>query len=250
MRSHAHIPGNAKHAQVARALLAGIDRGTYPLDSLLPSESELATAFGVSRQTIRAALRTLRELGIVEGHQGVGSFVRATRPSTRYAYSFDTPNGLQQYATTTQVRVLGHREIVVQGALAKRLERREGERWWEISTLRTASDGAPVAASRILIPYAFAPLLDTLHATREPLFALIQSEMGHPITEIWQNIMATSISTADAALLNVPENSPGLQIERRYFGRNGELLEVSESVHPANTFNYAMRMRLTAADSA
>src|SRR5690554_946885 len=95
--SHASlIVSTAKHAQVARALIQDIRSGKYPVGAQLPSEPELTVAFGVSRQTIRAALRNLRDLGLVQGEQGVGSFVLSNQPSTRYGYSFDSVDDLLQ----------------------------------------------------------------------------------------------------------------------------------------------------------
>ena len=48
----------------------------------LPSENQIATAFGVSRPVVREALRKLQEDGLVEARRGVGTFVRR-RPSEK-----------------------------------------------------------------------------------------------------------------------------------------------------------------------
>ncbi|HDZ74330.1 MAG TPA: FadR family transcriptional regulator [Aurantimonas coralicida] len=48
----------------------------------LPSEHQVATAFGVSRPVVREALRKLQEDGLVEARRGVGTFVRR-RPSEK-----------------------------------------------------------------------------------------------------------------------------------------------------------------------
>ena len=50
--------------------------GEYPLDTSLPSESALAAEYGVSRLTIREAIRGLRVEGMVQQIQGKGTFVR------------------------------------------------------------------------------------------------------------------------------------------------------------------------------
>ncbi|MFB9707526.1 GntR family transcriptional regulator [Streptosporangium nondiastaticum] len=57
-----------------------IEAGTYPPGSLLPSENQLIQEFGVSRPTVVAALRVLREQGWIESQQGKGRFVRG-RPA-------------------------------------------------------------------------------------------------------------------------------------------------------------------------
>ena len=51
--------------------------GTYGAGRLLPSESELGSEFDASRVTIRRALETLRDDGLVDARQGFGWFVAA-----------------------------------------------------------------------------------------------------------------------------------------------------------------------------
>ncbi|CAM3939443.1 GntR family transcriptional regulator [Mesobacillus zeae] len=49
--------------------------GTFPPDSQLPSEPELAKIFGVSRMTLRHALALLQEDGLVKNIHGKGNFI-------------------------------------------------------------------------------------------------------------------------------------------------------------------------------
>ncbi|RRQ79683.1 hypothetical protein CQW39_09610 [Streptomyces griseofuscus] len=65
-----------KYRQIADALRARIDDGTYPPGSALPSESSLAAEFGVTRPTVRQGLAELRAAGAVNVLMGRGMFVR------------------------------------------------------------------------------------------------------------------------------------------------------------------------------
>ncbi|MGD8190515.1 GntR family transcriptional regulator [Brevibacillus ginsengisoli] len=49
--------------------------GTFPPDSQLPTEPELAKIFGVSRMTLRHALALLQEDGLVKNIHGKGNFI-------------------------------------------------------------------------------------------------------------------------------------------------------------------------------
>jgi DNA-binding LacI/PurR family transcriptional regulator len=69
------------YRRIARRLADEIENGTYPTGSRLPAEPELAARFEVSRGTLRQALATLREAGLVDAVPGRGSFVAAGRPS-------------------------------------------------------------------------------------------------------------------------------------------------------------------------
>ncbi|AXT86351.1 FadR family transcriptional regulator [Aeromicrobium sp. A1-2] len=52
---------------VAQQLRAAILDNSFPADSELPTESELAASFGVGRSTVREALRVLQSTGLISG---------------------------------------------------------------------------------------------------------------------------------------------------------------------------------------
>lgn len=62
-------------AQVAEDLRSRLAAGDLPPGSRLPTETQLAAEFKVSRPTVRAALRELETLGLVRTQHGVGTFV-------------------------------------------------------------------------------------------------------------------------------------------------------------------------------
>ena len=61
--------------QAADVIAGRISDGTYAPDARLPGELELAAEFGCSRESVREAIRVLRERGLVETVKGKGSFV-------------------------------------------------------------------------------------------------------------------------------------------------------------------------------
>ena len=70
-------------------LLAAIKRGELKPGDPIPSERRLGETFGVSRVSVREALRSLEAMQLVEVHHGRGSFV--TRgPDDRYAEPFSS----------------------------------------------------------------------------------------------------------------------------------------------------------------
>lgn len=56
-----------------------IQDGTFPVNTKLPSETELAKMFKISRSPVREALSILSAIGIVEQRQGGGNWVREVR---------------------------------------------------------------------------------------------------------------------------------------------------------------------------
>lgn len=67
------------YMQVIQHLRTAIKLGQYEIGMRLPSENQLCEEFGVSRITIRRAVRELVEDGLLESKQGKGVFVAQPR---------------------------------------------------------------------------------------------------------------------------------------------------------------------------
>jgi DNA-binding FadR family transcriptional regulator len=73
--------GNSRlYDRVAKGVAAKIADGVFAVGERLPSERELALAFGVSRPTVREAVFALELDGLVEVRKGVGVFAVAKSP--------------------------------------------------------------------------------------------------------------------------------------------------------------------------
>lgn len=63
--------------QALEQLRLRINNGTWSVGQRLPTEPELATELGISRNTVREAMRVLAFSGLIEIRQGDGSYLRA-----------------------------------------------------------------------------------------------------------------------------------------------------------------------------
>ena len=66
----------AKYRQIADSLRDQISSGTLRPGDQLPTEPQLAAAYGASRSTIRLAIGMLTSRGLIDTRQGMGTFVR------------------------------------------------------------------------------------------------------------------------------------------------------------------------------
>ena len=64
--------------QVAEQMEQLIEQGQWKVGEKLPTEMELMDKFGVSRNTLREAIRALVHAGLLETKQGSGTLVRST----------------------------------------------------------------------------------------------------------------------------------------------------------------------------
>src|SRR5579859_5189317 len=71
--------GVALWRQVADGIERGIASGSYAPGEKLPGETEIAETYRVNRHTVRRALATLAERGLVRAERGSGTYVEAQR---------------------------------------------------------------------------------------------------------------------------------------------------------------------------
>jgi GntR family transcriptional regulator len=147
------------YKQVADHMAQQIISGDLPPGSPLPSESELIAQFGVSRQTVRAAVAEMRAMGLVDSSRGRRSAVRGQSTATavlveraihRKGKTFDTGEQLWEEAeppTVTRTDTTGLEADLLGG---------EGQHTLTVERLLTHPPTGTRAAHRIILPFAAA----------------------------------------------------------------------------------------------
>ncbi|WP_320069182.1 winged helix-turn-helix domain-containing protein [Micromonospora sp. RTGN7] len=72
----------ADYVRVVETITAQIRAGELAAGDKLPTYAQLADQYKISVSTAQAALRILRDRGLVEGHQGKGTYVAALSESS------------------------------------------------------------------------------------------------------------------------------------------------------------------------
>lgn len=223
--------------QLVDILSEKIDHEYRPGD-LLPSERELSERYGLSRTTVRLALQELERLGLVIRQHGRGTFV-ADR-------SAKAANLMQTYSFTEQMRELGRvprtdilefTELDAEANLADRMGLREGDHVFRLKRLRSA-DGTPMMVEITFLPVRkFLSLRRPLLENRS-LYDVIEKVYHEKIKVAEEEFFASVARPADALLLDVPEDSPVLDLVRTTYSMTNEIIEYTRSVARADQFKY------------
>lgn len=232
-------------ANLSRLLTEAIADGSYPVGALLPTEFELCEAHGLSRYAVRKALDELQELGLISRRKNVGTRVESARPAGAFTQSIATVEELAHFGAQ-HVRVIRSAEIVVTDmALAKELDCEGGTRWLQISSLRM-EDGdkaRPICWTDVYVDTAFNGIHELVRTSPAVLISnLIEEHYGRAIVRVQQRVEAMLMPAHLAIDLQAEEGSAALRITRRYYDTEGELLEISRTVHPANRFTLVTEM--------
>lgn len=92
-----------RHRQLSNLLRAHIQRGTYRPGDLLPSEHDLCHAHQLTRPTVRQALQSLQNEGLIKKQRGKGSIVQAKKQGIGILSIHGTTDSLPTGALQTRV---------------------------------------------------------------------------------------------------------------------------------------------------
>jgi GntR family transcriptional regulator len=178
-----------------------------------PGELALVAEYGVSRHTVREAVRRLREEGIVVA--GRGRTPRRAEPT-----EIEQPLG-EIYSLFTAVEATGRaqRSVVrtldvrADGVIAARLGLEESTPLVHLERLRLA-DAEPLAVDRVWLPEQLAaPLLD-VDFGRTALYTEYAARCGVRVTGGHEQIRAVVPGEAERGLLGIGPDVAALAIDR------------------------------------
>lgn len=236
-------PPAKRYQQVAAALIDGIRSGRLPVGETLPGELELVASFGVSRHTVREALRRLEELGLIGRRQGVGTLVLSREPVESYVQAVRAPAALLQYPEGSRLVVRDTVPVKAGRALARLIGCKTGSHWRHVSCLRKFDDARPpVCWADLYLPPEYADIVPTIGRQAGLVHELIERAHRRQVAAVDVSIMARSIPARMAAALGVAADSPSLTVVRRYTDRDGALFLASVSEHPGDRFTYSMSL--------
>jgi GntR family transcriptional regulator len=214
-----------------------ISRQGIPAKSRLPGERSLADAVGVSRTTIRAALRKLEDDGVVEGHPQRGWYVR------RHGRVSDRSSELESFTEVARARGFTPSSEVLQVA-SRRASIDEAEQLdvppatpvIELSRLRRV-DGIPICIDRtVMIESVCGGVLEA-DLGRESLYEQLQSRCGVWITTSASILQARAASRSEAPLLDLSEGEPVLEISTRSSAA-GAVVLISDVVYRGDSYRF------------
>jgi GntR family transcriptional regulator len=236
-------------AKVAKLLAQRITEGEYPVGTIIPNEVDLAQQIGVSRSTVRAALGELQQAGMISRRRNAGTRVESRQPLRgpgSYNQTLATIEDVAQFGAQTDRQVQDIATEIIDEALAAVLDCVPGQTWLRVSSLRCspASSSPPLCWTDVYVAPMFAPVVrDQIAGFCGLISTLIEDFTGQRTVEIHQTINAIGIPKRLAGPLEAKPGTHALEITRSYLDEKERVFILSRSVHPADRFSYASRLR-------
>lgn len=218
-------PNGPLYRRLAAQLRNEIENGWPGPDTALPPERDLAVRYGMSRDTVRKALKLLEEHGLLYGEQGRGTFVApaAVRQMSRFLDSFSQDT--QKRGSVAGQIILSIEQIPATIAVAGILSVEPMQTITRLHRVRTVN-GVPVGLHDAYLRLPAGAVLtkaDLEHAGS--LYTLLTQCYGISPAEGLESLGAVAAGSEDVTHLGVVSGTPLLLCERITLSDRREAIE-------------------------
>lgn len=217
--------------QLKELLLEAIKANRWEVGSQIPSERELCESFGLSRATVRQAIDTLVNEGVLRREKGRGTFVAQPKiveglvESPKGFYDDMTGRGIK-----VDTQVLRFELEPASPSVAGALGVEEKEPLIVIDRLRLI-DNEPILIVTSYVPYRLCPdlLHDDLAVTG--LYRLLEDKYGIRIVRAKRYMEAVLANEFEAQVLGIDIGAPLMLIESTAYLQSGQGIEHFKAKH-------------------
>lgn len=224
------------YLQVIDRLKQDIAEGVYKEKEKLPSEFELAKQLGVSRATLREALRILEEESVIIRRHGVGTFVNSKPLFTSGIEQLNSVTSMIRQAGMTPGTIfLSAETILPSNKDVKRFSSSKDEPLLMIERVRTAN-GEPVVYCIDKIPEKM--LVSSFSYEEESIFDTLEKVTNRRITYAIAEIEPVGYHHTVSRILDCDSGTALLVLKQMHYDDIDEPVLYSVNYFKADKFSF------------
>ena len=200
------------YLQIKEHLLAKIDAGTWPAQTMIPTESELCDEYGVSKITVREAIKLLVRDGRLSRVAGKGTFIMPQKIEQKLNRFFSFTRWAQQNGLEPASRILKVESLPADVHIAGHLDMAEGAPVTRIERLRLGSS-EPLMLEVIWVPASLCPDLHLQDLANVPLNDILQTVYGIVLVRARESIEPQTADDYVSRLLSIEKEVLLLHVE-------------------------------------
>lgn len=205
------------HHQIAQVLRLRLEGGTWSASGARVTEQDLCDEFGVSRTTVRLALSTLKQAGLLKAKRGVGTQGVDVPVRRQVAGSGGDP---LHASLGTRIRVASSGAADAPAAVASFFGLAPGERVWRIVRIHLLQ-GQPLSVVDSYLPAELGAALPRKEL-RQSMHDLLWQRFGLRQARSVHTIRVARADVDNASLLGIALADPVLQIQSSVYLPDGK----------------------------
>ena len=185
------------HNQIKR----DIENKKYVVGQRIPAERQLALKFDVSRMTLRQAIKTLEDEGILERRLGSGTYVASQKVQEKMSGVMSFTDITRSNGQVPSSKLISYRVTKPSLSEKEKLNIKDTDNVLRMERVRSA-DGVPICYEVATIPYNLVENFSKEEISTS-LYDTLKKKGGYEIGNVTENIGASVASENDARLLSV-----------------------------------------------
>lgn len=185
------------HNQIKR----DIENKKYVVGQRIPAERQLALKFNVSRMTLRQAIKTLEDEGILERRLGSGTYVASQKVQEKMSGVMSFTDITRSNGQVPSSKLISYRVTKPSLSEKEKLNIKDTDNVLRMERVRSA-DGVPICYEVATIPYNLVEDFSKEEISTS-LYDTLKKKGGYEIGNVTENIGAAVASENDARLLSV-----------------------------------------------
>lgn len=206
--------------QAEMTLRSLIERGEWSSGSQIPNEDRLCEMLGISRITVRHALRNLEEAGLLRREHGRGTFVRSATVVAGVRGLTSFTDEMKTLALAPSTQLLEARRVPADEEMADALEIALGDPVVQLKRLRLGN-GMPIGIQTSHLPESRVPGLYDEASRVQSLYAWLKERCDITPVKAKEVYRVGRVDEADADLIQLPAGTPAFEVERIAFDSRG-----------------------------
>jgi len=203
----------ALYEQLKIIIRNNIINKVYKIGDQLPNETELGRIYGVSRITVRRALKELAKEGLLEIKQGKGTFVKQSKLNLKIMDLGGFNNALSDIEHSVNTKILEKKIIKANDEIAKAFELPAG---FEVLKLKRLiiDDGEPLSIDIAYFPTAIFPGIYEKITDNVSTFNIMKKEYGVVMSKVYKEFSIVIAQKEFSKLLNCSPTQPLFSVEK------------------------------------
>lgn len=224
------------YIQIHDQIKEKIESGFWQIGDRLPSERELSTQFGVSRMTLRQAIQTLADEGILERKIGSGTYVARQKVQEKMSGTTSFTEIMQSQGRVPSSKVVSYFFTVPSSSEIEKLRLSKDDMILRMERIRYADD-IPICFEIASIPESLIKEFSKAEITRS-FYQTLEEKGGKKLGEANQTVSAMLASEQIADYLQIKRGDAILRVRQVSYLDDATPFEYVRTQYVGNRFEF------------
>jgi GntR family transcriptional regulator len=232
------------YQQIEQRLIDQIQSGVFKPSEPLPSIQKIASKMGVSQMTVRQAIKSLCEVGMIYSRQGKGTFISGIKLEKEFRHVLSFTEETRAHGATPHSRLVSFSIQKPTPETRQALGLSEKEKVFRLRRVRYA-DSLPISIECSCIAVRVCPELMETFDPEASLYEKLADDYGIQLMITEEVIEVGKANAEEARLLKIPRQSSVFLFTRVSFRDNGKPVEHVKSTYRGDRYKIVNRLMRT-----